>query len=469
MATSSSLTALAAVVQWLPTPSQHFLIATLALLVYVVNARARRERRAPAAAIAWVMGLALLPYLMLPLYLMFGQRKLPAPPPRPSAGAPREPPDHWAPALLESLGLPAPAPAPVHFHADGEQAKKALWELIDAARHSLDVCTFLIGSDDFGREALARLAARASDGVRVRLLHDGLNAWSAPRAAVRGLQAAGGEVAVFRPLFALGRAGPRNLRNHRKLAIADGSRLWAGGRNLAAEYFEGNADGAPWLDLSFHLSGPVAGDAAWQFAQDWTSARGGRDAPRVHHAVPAAGAGDALAQFLPSGPDQPEDTAQLLLVDACFRATQRVLAITPYFVPDASLLAALRLAARRGVQVTLVLPAVSNHRLADFVRQRPLRELAQAGADIRLLPSMSHAKAVVVDHTLALSGSMNLDARSLLLNYESGVVFYGAAQIGWLAEWITARAGEGRPFDSTPPGALRDIAEGALLAVAFQV
>jgi cardiolipin synthase len=453
---------------WVPSASQHFLLVACALLVYVINARARRERRAPTAAIAWVMGLVLLPYLMLPLYLAFGQRKLTTPAPHaaepPGAGA------HWATALLASFGLPAPAPAPVRFHADGAQSRDALWELIDAARDHLDVCVFLVGNDAFGRATLARLAARARAGVRVRLLYDGMGVWVAPRKALRELAAAGAEIAVFRPLFAPGRIGPRNLRNHRKLVIADHRWLWAGGRNLAAEYFNGGNGIGPWLDLSFDLQGRVAAVAARQFAQDWAAASGktiGRPAGLVPQAM--ADASGAPAQFLPSGPDQSEDTAHALLVTACFRAQRRLLAITPYFVPDASLQQALQLAARRGVDITLVVPAVSNHRLADFVRGRPLRELAQAGARILLLPVMSHAKAVVVDDSLAVSGSFNLDSRSLLLNYESAVVFYGAEEIRWLADWIAARAAQGLPFDARPPGLLRDIAEGALLAVAFQV
>lgn len=460
------------VLHWLPSPSQHFLVVALALLIYVVNARARRERRAPAAAIAWVMGLALLPYLVLPLYLAFGHRKIKGPlrQAHATAGDAR----HWASSLLAAFGLEPCAPVEVRFHADGAQSREALWRLIDGARDQLDVCVFLIGNDPFGREAVARLAARARAGVQVRLLYDGMSYWVAPRRALRELVRAGAQVAVFRPLFAPGRIGPRNLRNHRKLAVADGRLLWAGGRNLAAEYFTGGADGDSWFDLSFDLEGAVAASAARQFAQDWRAASG--HAPAARSDVPSAAVVPApvetttqLAQFLPSGPDQAEDTAHALLVTACFRAQRRVLAITPYFVPDASLQQAMRLAALRGVEVTLVLPAVSNHPLADFVRGRPLRELAQAGVRVLLLPVMSHAKAVVVDDTLALTGSFNLDARSLLLNYEAGVVFYGDAGIQWLAGWIEARAARCHAFDARPPGLLRDLAEGLLLAIAFQV
>ena len=113
------------------------------------------------------------------------------------------------------------------------------------------------------------------------------------------------------------------------------------------------------------------------------------------------------------------------------------MAVTPYFVPDDDLLQAMRFAVLRGVELTLVVPRRSNHRIADFVRGRALRLLADAGARVRLVPRMLHAKAVVVDESLAWSGSVNLDARSLLINYESIGVFYGEAEIRWLIE--TAR------------------------------
>jgi cardiolipin synthase len=301
--------------------------------------------------------------------------------------------------------------------------------------------------------------------VKVRLLLDGFFAVLLPHRYFAELRQAGVEVAVFRPFLSLRRLGPRNLRNHRKLTIADDAYLWSGGRNLAAEYFDGDDRHAAWLDLSFDLSGPVAAAAGRQFELEWASAQR-TTSDRIPTASEVEG---PLAQFLPSGPDQVEDTAQSLLIDACYRARRRLLIVTPYFVPDDSLRAAMRLSARRGVRVTVVMPARSNHRLADFVRARPMRDLAAAGVEFRLLPSMVHAKAVVVDETLAMCGSINVDLRSLLLNHEAAVVFYGAAQIAWLAEWINAAASRGEGYVPVPPGLLRDIAEGLLLTVAFQL
>ncbi len=448
---------------WIPSVSQHFMWSALAVLVYVLSTRARGERRAPAAAIAWVMGLALLPYLMLPLYIAFGRRKQRAP--RNSRVPHSTEYAHWAAALLGGFGLRPPTRAEVRFHADGAESLEALWTHIASARERLDVCMFLIGDDPVGREALKRLADQARNGIKVRLLLDGFGGKTAPRGPLQALRAAGGQVSAFGPLLAWPSSGPPNLRNHRKLIIADGVRMWAGGRNLAIEYFQEHDGAAPWIDLTFDLTGAVAAVAALQFECDWDRRR-----KPTEQTVPAVEIDSAgYAQFLPSGPDQPEDTAQALIVDACFRAQNRLLAVSPYFVPDDALRTGLRLAARRGVRVTLVLPAVSNHPLADFARTRAMRELSDAGADIRLVPTMVHAKAIVIDDTLALSGSINLDSRSLLLNYESEVVFYGTGEIAWLTKWIEALATRGRPFAARPPGLLRDLAEGLILAIAFQL
>jgi cardiolipin synthase len=452
------------IVDWLPTPTQHLLVSSVALLIYVLTTRARHERRAPTSAIAWVLGLALVPYVMLPLYLMFGQRKL-RPVVTPHVGVVIEGP-HWAAELIESFGLAPPALCAIRLHQDGEQARDALWATIEHATQRLDLSTFIIGNDAFGCEVIERLARRAQAGVKVRLLLDGYGALLLPWRFFDALRAAGAEVAVFRPLLSPRRLGPRNLRNHRKLLIADDQWLWSGGRNLAEEYFLGADGQSPWLDLSFDLRGPVTAAAAHQFDMDWAAARRSVST-RIPPITPVSEG--TLAQFLPSGPDQVEDTAQSLLIDACYRARKRILAITPYFVPDDSLRMAMRLAARRGVRVTVILPAISNHRLADFVRMRAMRDLALAGVEFRLLPMMAHAKAVVVDETLAMCGSINLDLRSLLLNHEAAVVFYGAAEIQWFARWIDALATQGEQFVPQAPGILRDVAEGLLLTVAFQL
>jgi len=449
---------------WFPKITAHSLVIVVSVLTYVLTTRAERERRPPAIAIAWVLGMVAFPYLVFPMYLMFGRRKLP----RRTSGwsGRRSYAQHWAEDLIESFGLPPAAPSRAAFHRDGAESHAGLVSILQGANRRLDICTYILGGDSLGREVTDLMMAGAARGVRVRFLIDGVGALQLPRARLRELRNAGVETAIFSPLLARKTPGPRNLRNHRKLAVADGERLWAGGRNLAAEYFMGGNGITPWLDLSFELAGPTAASAALQFEADWQAA-GGRAAEILP--MPAPPYADGLSQFLPSGPDQMEDTVHALLIDACFQATQRMLAVTPYFVPDVSLETAMRLAARRGVKIDLCIPAKSNHILADFVRNRSLRALSDAGVSIHLLPRMNHAKAVVFDDGIALCGSCNLDSRSLLLNYESMVVFYDAREIEWLADWIRALLPSAAAFDNRPPELWRDICEGLLLTVAYQL
>jgi cardiolipin synthase A/B len=452
---------------WLPQVSLHSLAIVVSILAYILTTRAERERRPPSIAIAWVLGMIALPYLVLPMYLLFGRRKFP----RKTLQRSRERSHarHWAQGLIESFGLPASSPGLIDMHQNGKESAAALFATMSGAVSRLDICTYILGDDAFGREAMQRMIERARSGVEVRLLLDGVGAFQLPKACFRALHLGGVQTAIFSPLFARRTQGPRNLRNHRKMAIADDARLWAGGRNLAAEYFWGLAGAPPWQDLTFDVQGPVAAAGASQFESDWVAA-GGNPASAKFPSPPASGAARlGEAQFLPSGPDQSEDTVHALLIDACFHVRDRMLITTPYFVPDVSLETAMRLAARRGVQIDLCIPASSNHRLADFARSRALRSLSQAGVNVHLLPYMSHAKAVVFDDTLGVSGSVNLDSRSLLLNYECAVVFYGAGEIKWLADWIEALIPKTTPFDCRPPGLLRDLGEGLLLTVAYQL
>ena len=449
---------------WFPRLTVHSLAVVLSLLTYVLTTRAERERRPPSIAISWVLGLIALPYAALPIYLLFGRRKL-ARRMVPCLAAP-SPTANWAEELIESFGLPGSAPARVRMHQNGEEARSALFEVLGRASRRLDLCTYILGRDAFGEEVTARLIGCVERGVRVRFLIDGVGAIWLSRSWFKRMRAAGVEIAVFSPLLARKTQGPRNLRNHRKWVIADSEVLWSGGRNLAAEYFCGAPGIQPWSDLSFDLEGSVAASAANQFETDWTAA-GGEPAGRT--AIGAQENAAGRTQFLPSGPDQTEDTVRALLIDACFHATERMLAVTPYFVPDSSLETAMRLAARRGVTIDLCIPAKSNHRLADFVRNRALRSLSSAGVSIHLLRSMNHAKAVVFDRSLAICGSPNLDSRSLMLNYESAIVFYDKRDIEWLATWIHDLIPYADAFDSRPPGLWRDLGEGLLLTIAYQL
>jgi cardiolipin synthase len=454
---------------------EHGAFVATGLLIYVVVTRISQQRRYPSSAMAWVIGIAAMPYLGIPLFLIFGTRKVIRPVAMTSAAiaAPHagDVPD-WAARLLAGLGVAPPAHNDtIAFHPDGLASHRALIELIENAHEHIEICTFILGSDTVGTGVGEVLIDAVERGVRVRLLIDAVGSFNLPRRMLRRLQRGGIDVRHFMPLLHNPIHGHTNLRNHRKLAIADGKRLWAGGRNLADEYFLDKPHQPAWVDLSFLVDGLLAGQAQTQFEQDWRTADGhigNHPCPAVQATPLQIGTGP-LAQWIACGPDHADDTVYALLVSSVYHAKNHILVVTPYFVPDAALLDALCLACRRGVQVRLVMPKRSNHRLADLARERALRQLAGSGAKVYLAPWMVHAKAIVIDADIALCGSVNLDSRSLFLNYEEMTAFYGASEIAWLAAWIDRLANQGSPYQVKRPTWYRDVLEGIVRAVGFQL
>lgn len=453
----------------------HTIVVVLSLLIYVLGTRINHQRRHPSAALGWVLGMVTLPYLTLPLFLLFGVRKFARPARRHHWQAP--PPagegPAWAAQLLAGMEVaPAMRNPHVALHQDGAQALAGLLATIACARQQLDVGTYVLAHDEVGRQVARALLQAVQRGVSVRLLVDAVGSLQTPRGMLRSLARGGVQVRRFMPLLHNPLRGHTNLRNHRKLVVADGWRLWSGGRNLACEYFMDRPQHPAWVDLSFELHGPVAQHAHIQFGTDWRIAQGRmlrrmRRAPHMP-ALPQPEHG-ALAQWIASGPDHADDTVHALLMAGAFHARGRIVAVTPYFVPDDGLLDAWCLACRRGVQVSLLVPARSNHRLADIARERALRQLAAAGAQVWLSPAMLHAKAVLIDDDLALVGSVNLDARSLFLNYEAMTAFYGDAELRWLSHWCASHIAQAQPYQGHAPSLPRDLAEGMVRALGFQL
>jgi len=452
----------------------HALFVFSGLLIYAVTTHLQARERHSAAAIGWVLSIMLVPYLAVPVFLIFGTRKVRRGERAPAAPCPAaleaECPD-WATATLNGMGMPPRvANDAVRFHADGGEGLSALLQVIEHARVRLDISSYALGSDAVGAEVVERLVRKAREGVRVRLLLDWIGSLGTSRSHVRRLREAGVDLRWFMPLVRNPFHGRTNLRNHRKLTVADDAWVWSGGRNLAAEYFIGR-DGRPaWIDFSFDIRGPLAEQSRLLFDSDWETATGQSRAPSppaIH--APAGPARGHVAQLVPSGPDEADDTFYTLLLTGLYRAERRVIALTPYFVPDDGLLAALCMAARRGVQVELLVPAKSNHRLADLARHRALRELARDGGIVRLAPTMLHAKVVVIDEAVALAGTANLDGRSLFLNFEVMTAFFSGEDIQAVARWASETCAQARRYVAKHPSLARDVAEGLVLWVAFQL
>jgi cardiolipin synthase len=236
------------------------------------------------------------------------------------------------------------------------------------------------------------------------------------------------------PLLHVPFRGRSNLRNHRKIAVADGARAIVGGMNLAEEYMGPSPFAGRWLDVALRVEGSAAADLEAIFVEDWAFADGERLTAPSRSDAP--GRGTAPVRVVASGPDVATDTLYDAILFALFSATERILIATPYFVPDEALFRALTLACRRGVDVRIVVPVPSNHLTADLAGATYLRAIERVGGSVRpYVAGMLHAKVIVIDRALAMVGSANLDMRSLFLNYEVMAVTYGEREIDLLARW----------------------------------
>jgi cardiolipin synthase A/B len=429
------------VLRWLlvhTLPSIGFILALL-LLTHIL-----KKRTPPTSTLAWLMAIIFIPYLGVPLYIMFGGRKM--------LGRAEEKPklshDRWKQAGNSQIGnktflapdsgiFPPSASNRITFLPKGEEAFLTILDLIQHARHSIYIATFILGKDETGNAIVHALAKKASQGVTVCLLLDALGSVRISRKFMSPLLAAGGRVAFFMPMIHWPFRGRANLRNHRKMLICDNQTAVMGGMNLAAEYMGPQAMVDRWRDLSLRVQGPAVDHLIDVFSSDWKFASKATlgDHPIHDPATPMDGAG--ITQLVASGPDVPNDSLRNAILTEIFRARQRIWVVTPYFVPDEMLLEALCIAVGRNVDVTVIVPKKSNHRLADLVRQGYLAQIQEAGAHVWFYePGMLHAKAILIDDTLAMVGSANMDMRSLLLNYEITLCVYDSAAIGQIESWM---------------------------------
>ena len=321
----------------------------------------------------------------------------------------------------------------VRLLLNGTEAYPAMLEAIRRARHHIHLQCFLIRDDPVGREFLEALAERARAGVRVRLLYD---RFGSTHAVLSGLFRRYRAVPNF-TLVCLTQANPLkrqfqiNLRNHRKILIVDGQEAFAGGMNLHAENCEQGAR-LPIRDYHFALRGPVIQELQFVFLRDWyfmTNEPPDALLKKEHFpALPACGS--ALIRVVNGGPSSRTEVVSDVFFLAMIAARRQLWMVTPYFAPPPDLLHALRSATLRGVDVRLVVPRTNNHVYAGLAGRALYDELLDSGVRVyeRRTPFM-HAKAVVVDDTLVLVGTANLDVRSLRLNYETDLAVYGATFI----------------------------------------
>lgn len=322
----------------------------------------------------------------------------------------------------------------------GDEAFPAMLELIDNASHHIHLQSFIIHNDRTSRTLFDHLAAKARAGITVRVLYDRFGSTQAiftgffrryrhvPNMHINGWT----QVNLLKRHFQL------NLRNHRKVLIADGRCACFGGINISRENTTRKGK-LPIRDYHFRACGPVVQQLQYAFLQDWFFICGEDPAnllqeklfPSISHE------GGIPARVINSGPTSKLQTTADLFFMAIVQARQQVLIVTPYFVPPPDILRALRSAALRGADVRLVVPLENNHIYAGWASRALYSELLAAGVRIfHRQPPFMHAKAMLIDGRTAIVGTANWDVRSLRLNYETSMILYDEGFAGKLKQVI---------------------------------
>lgn len=413
-----------------------------------VTLRVLARRNPPGVSMAWLLLVLLVPIGGLVLYVMIGERRLGrrwierAESERAALGrrfasiaadAVLDPADvgpvgEPVARLAQSLGaIPVMRGHGVELLSDSDLILRAMIADIDACRDrcSLEFYIWHPGGlvDDLV-EALIRAARR---GVAVTTLMDGLG--SRPfvqRGAIGPMRAAGIEVVVVLPASALRLAVARaDLRNHRKIAVFDDRVAWTGSFNLAdPRHFKRDAGVGEWIDAMVRIQGPsaaVLGAVSNAMAVLQAGPRLRDERPPDHGPI----AGPVALQAYPSGPGFAFEQVESVILTAIYSARRELILTTPYFAPGESVVLALRSAARRGVEVVLLLPWQCDSRLVQYASAAYFDELLSAGVRIRRFHGgLLHTKSMVIDRELSVFGTVNFDLRSFHLNFELSMLIY---------------------------------------------
>ena len=436
-------------------------MAGLALVVAVVSSlHALFSKRDPKSAIGWIAVCVLIPFAGPFLYYLFGinrvrtraeklQRRADSQQEGENTRADRQPSgaesiagtkdtsDHPEFARVSDILTDRPLVDGNRIEAlhSGEEAYPAMLDAIDRARRTLFLTTYIFERNRTGKAFVDALVHAAERGVDVRVIIDGLSDLFHLRWASRRLKKHDVPVARFLPPQLIPPTALVNLRNHRKILVADGEIGFTGGINIGDSYLAERHDNPRRVvDLHFRLKGPVVRQIEEVFIDDWGFITGRYESVAAAESAPE---GSARCRVITGGPNEDMDKLALLLTAAVAAARTSIVIMTPYFIPPRGLLAALQAAALRGLRVSVILPGKSDSRFVHWATRNLLWELLERGVQVYYRPPpFAHTKLVIIDDYYVHIGSANIDPRSLRLNFELNVEIFDKP----LAEILTRDA-----------------------------
>lgn len=412
-----------------------YIFTAIGVIIVIVT-----ENRNPLKTISWVLILVFLPLVGLVIYYFFGEdgRKKRLISHKMFKKLKRKSVAHYERAeslvappgfaglvnlLRKVKGSPLYGGNKITFYSDGTAKFEALFEELEKAKRFIHIQYYIFMDDEIGYRTRDILVRKAQEGVKVRLLYDDVGSWKAKRRFFQDMESYGIEVEAFLKTKFRFLASRVNYRNHRKIVVIDGKVGFVGGMNIADRYIKGVEFGV-WRDNHIKVEGKAVASLQTAFIIDWYYSRKEFLGADTYFPV-VAEKGEVLMQSVTSGPVGPYKAIHLGILQAIFEAKESIYIQTPYFIPTDALLLAIQTAAMRGVDVRLMIPRHCDTMFVHIATKSFLKEVLDTKVKVYLYePGFLHSKMIIVDDSLVITGSTNMDVRSFEHNFEINVFIY---------------------------------------------
>lgn len=330
-------------------------------------------------------------------------------------------------SLLLNTGMfPFTTNNKIDVYIDGIQKFENLIKDIKEAKEHIHLEYFIIKDSDIGRKIKDLLIEKAKEGVKIRILYDDVGCWRFwfHRKYFNEMKKNGIEIQPFLPAKFPVIGGKLNYRNHRKIVVIDGKIGYTGGINIGDEYVGKNKKFGYWRDTHIRIQGTSVYMLQMVFLIDWYYTT--RDVIMVKKYFPKmAYCGDSMVQVVASGPDSDWEAIHYAYFSAICQAKKNIYIETPYFIPDESILRALKSAALSGVDVRIIFPKIADHKIVNSASYSYFDDILRSGGKVYLYTKgFIHSKIVIIDDKIASTGSANMDLRSFMLNFEINAFIY---------------------------------------------
>ncbi|MBW2940046.1 cardiolipin synthase [Zhongshania aquimaris] len=415
------------------------LAAIFAILGVLSALEAILKTRTAQGAVAWAIVLVGFPPVFVPLYWIFGRRKF-----RgyalakrhnhlqidevahdllrdfPAFGAETSSNDPRLIALEQLTTLPFCSGNDCQLLINGKAAFNEIFTKIEAASDYILLEFYIIRDDQIGNELAELLIKKAQQGLKIYVVYDEIGSLKLSKHYLQNLSVHGVNIIPFNSTKGLGNRLQLNFRNHRKIVVCDGNYAFIGGMNIGDEYRDMHPVLTPWRDTGIAITGPAVQAVQLAFAEDWFWAN--ESLPKLNWQTSQAKR-QLNTLVLATGPADNTDSCALYFLNMIHQARQRLWIVSPYFVPDAPVIHSLQLAAMRGVDVRIMLPAKPDKLIIQLSSYTAIKETLDRGVQFYYYQDgFLHQKVMLVDDDISVVGTANLDNRSFRLNFELCVI-----------------------------------------------